>query len=526
MYAVAALILWALLLFLAPPAQNAFWGVNGLRSVTLPVAAGLVAAALLAALATACNPRSRALAAVVTLALAALLAFAMREKLHMLGDTTTRRGAIITFTGGAVHRPLDEWARDLHAQPLDLMLGLVLTSQLSRALHSVILGVSVVSFLLGLVYLAGAWRLARRLTAGSEPEWGLWLALVAWGGAQAFAGYAESAGVTLAVAVWWWGSMLSPLARPQDSAILVTTWALVALAHRTGLLLLVPLALRLLGPPLAGDQPGVRRAALVGTAIAVLAIVIAGLRAVDTQLVRDARELLRLPAPDTWRSLPTDLLNLLALSAPLAILAPLLAGREGLRRFFADARTRILLVAALPLLPLVWPLPVAGNGLGVHRDWDLSALLGLTLTIAGACLLASLPVARRRAALTLIVPLLVLGAGGWVAVNADGRASLDRVAALAEGEPALGDGQRSSLYLFYGSRLLESGDPASAARVLVASWELVPSPSRGFHAAIACMRAGDLESARRVLTAVRERPGLTSGQIATADRLLRQASAR
>lgn len=509
---------WLVLLALAPPAHNAFWGVNGLRSVAPLVACGIALAALLATIAALRPPRVRWVPALVAAAIATTLAFPLREQLHLLGDTATRQGALITYARSPDAQSLAGWARQLHAQPLDLALGLLLPGRLATWTDSPALAFSLVSCLLALVYLAGAWRLAARLVPEPAATWGLWLALIAWGGIEAYAGYAESAGVSLAAAVWFWAAMFTPLSRTRVAFALVASWAIVALAHRVGLVLLAPLALRLLGPAFPGDAPRARRRALVASLLAALAIVFAGMRSGGGQLAIDLRELFRMPARDAFASLPTDLVNLLLLSAPLAVVGVVAGGRGALAQVLREPRARLLLVTAVLLAPLAFPLPVAPNGLGVHRDWDLSVLFALALTLLGAQLLATLPAARLRGVLVAAMPVLVLGAGGWVAVNADLPASLRRTQALANEAPALGAIQRSSVLMFYGNTALSAGEAAFGAHMLVRSWQLVPSPSRGMHAVMGLIQAGDAEGARIMLAAMRER-GLTPQLSAHADTL-------
>jgi hypothetical protein len=104
---------------------------------------------------------------------------------------------------------------------------------------------------------------------------------------------------------------------------------------------------------------------------------------------------------------PSDVINTLALVAPLAFLAPWLAGRAAIRSWAGRPEVRVLAVAALPLLPLVWFLPAGDSGLGAHRDWDLSALAGLTLTLLGAQTVV-LSQHRDCATLAWTLPVLVL----------------------------------------------------------------------------------------------------------------------
>ena len=518
---------WALLLLVAPAAHNAFWAVNGLRSVPLPVALALLVAAALAAIAAAKPPRAAWTASLAALALALLLGFPLRERLHLLGDTAGRRGSVAVFANREAQHSLGEWSRALHAQPLDLLTGLLAPGWITRATGHLNLGVSGVLAVLALVFFAGAWRLARRLSPAGESAWPLWIALFAWGGLEAYAGYTESAGVLLAAGVWWWCAMLEPVARRRDAFVLALAWLGVWLSHRIAFALLVPQLVRLLARPHAGDATAARREAVIWTLV-VAAMALAAQWAGGGQLGRDVADVLQPPAADALASVPTDLLNLALFSAPLALLALLLDGIDGWRKLAASEAAPALLAGTLVLLPTAFPLPVSGNGLGVQRDWDLSILLGLTLTLAGAIAIAKLPAARRRTALLLAAPLLVLQTGAFVAVNADLPAASDRARALVQRPPTLGRQQASGVLMVLGDRALGQGHAVEAAQMLIASWQMVPSPARGLHAVRACYLAGDLTSARKLLADVRGRAALPPSEAADARSLeqLIEAGAR
>src|SRR5437660_1461531 len=70
------------------------------------------------------------------------------------------------------------------------------------------------------------------------------LALALGGVLEAFAGYAESAPLLLAAAAWWWWALARPHTTPGRAATAVVGWLAVALAHRSGLVLLLPQLLR------------------------------------------------------------------------------------------------------------------------------------------------------------------------------------------------------------------------------------------------------------------------------------------
>src|SRR5262249_8689897 len=113
------------LLLLAPPAHDAFWGVNGLRSIGPRAELAVLAAALGCGLLAWRPPRGRLAVLLLLPLLALVLAIPLRERLHFLGDTLLRWGAIANWVhGSGLHSFLGR-ARELHAQPLDAALWLI-----------------------------------------------------------------------------------------------------------------------------------------------------------------------------------------------------------------------------------------------------------------------------------------------------------------------------------------------------------------------------------------------------------------
>jgi hypothetical protein len=155
------------------------------------------------------------------------------------------------------------------------------------------------------------------------------------------------------------------------------------------------------------------------------------------------------------------------------------------------------------LLPLVWLIPANDNGLGAHRDWDLAVLAGYSLTLVAATLLARLPEPRLRGALLVALPLLVLQAGGWVAVNADPRATMRRARALVEDPPGLAEPHESHLHVYLGQHAMDIGQPALAAPEFDRAFELNRNPRRALLAAEAWAHTGDLTRARAALARAR-----------------------
>jgi hypothetical protein len=494
------LAVWAALLVLAPPASNFYWGVNGFRSLPVEARIGLVMLAAAAALLAALRLRSRTIAVALAVAVALVVAFPLRERVHLLGDTQVRLRAMAIFTERMISVTLGEWSTRLHANPLDIVVDFLGPIGLRRMGASLSQGISLVSVALALIFFAGVWRATGRLGSPPEARLALCAALVLGGTLEAFAGYAESAGLLLATAAWWWAEMLAPLDGTRQALRTAGAWLVLFLAHRMGLIMLLPLAWRALGPPLPGDRPEARGRLLVFGA---LAAAIAGatlmLGVGGRQLGMDARDLLAVVNGALRAVPPSDLLNELALVAPLAFLVPWLVERETLAGFAARPEARLLLVAAVPLLPLVWLVPGGGNGLGAHRDWDLGSLAGLTLSLAAAALLVRLPSGRLRGALLCVLPLLAVQAGGWLAVNADETATMRRAKALVEQPPGLSDPHLSHLHVYLGQRAMDLGAPRFAAPEFEAAFQLNPNPRRAFMAAEAWVMSGNLVAARSAL---------------------------
>jgi hypothetical protein len=493
-----ALAAWAALLALAPPEHNGFWGVNGCRSLPAEARFGLLLAAAAAPLLL--RVRSRGAAAALAVAVALALAFPLRERIHLLGDTQVRLRAMAIFDARMISVTLSEWATRLHANPLDIAVDFLVPIGLRRAGLSIFESVSVVSAALATLFLAGVWRATGRLGLPEDARVAACGAIALAGTLQAFAGYAESAGLLLAGAAWWWAEMLAPLDRPRQALRVAGAWLVVVLSHRIGLVMLLPLAWRALGPPLDGDRPGARRRLLLAGGAALLAAA-AGTAAGGggRQLGMDARDMMAALADMVRAVPPSDLANALALVAPLAFLSPWLAGGATVAAFARAPLAGPLLAGSLALLPLVWLVPANANGLGAHRDWDLASLAGLTLSLAAVALLARLPVARLRGALLCALPLLALQTGGWLLVNAGERTALARARALAERPPGLADPHRSHLHVYLGQRAMDLGAPAVAAPEFDRAFELNRNPRRAFLAAEAWALAGDLTRARSAL---------------------------
>jgi hypothetical protein len=490
---------WGAALLLAPPAAGWGWALSGFRSIALPARLGLLAAVAAVAAVTGLatrRPRGRWTWALVAVAVALCLAFPLRERIHLLGDTDTRLRAMEGFAAGTPGVTLSEWARRIHAAPLDLAVDFLLPAGMVRAGLDSAGAMSWLSFGLALAFLAGLHRLLVGLRAAPGSRPGLLAALALAGALQAFAGYAEVAGLVLVTVVWWWVALLGPLDTRGRAIRAALAWLAVLLAHRIGLALLPALLWRAVGPALPGDRPGARRWLLAGSALAAgVAYALWRAGGVAGQTTFDVKHLLAGgQAPSAARLL--DFANALLLVAPLALAVPFVAGPRAVAAWARDRRVWLVALAALPL-PLVHWLGIgSANGLGAYRDWDLGVALNATTVAGAALLLVTLPVGRLRAGLMVMVPVLALQAGSWIAVHADEAASVARADALV---PRLPPAQRGTLCLFLGQRAMDAGDPALAARRYEQAFDLTPDPETGVLAAETWLLARDMEGARRMI---------------------------
>ncbi len=506
--ALAALAAWALLLFMAPARSNAFWAVNGFRSVTPEARFGLVVVAVGVALIPLFRLRSALIAWVLGAATAVVLAFPLRERVHFLGDSQLRIRSIAAFGAGLFGEGVGEWSHKLHANPLDIAINFFAPVALTRLGLTVLQAVSLVSLVLALAWFAGLWRLSGRLAVPAPLKLSLCAALALTGSLEAFAGYAESSGLLLAAAAWWWAELLAPIEGRRAAIKAALAWLLLALVHRIALVMLLPQLWRALGPPLPGDRPEARRLLLfysLGAAALAAGMLLAGGGA--RLLADDWHNLVGIVPTGALPHImkPADSANVLLLLAPLAwLVVALVLGSPAANR---RPEGYLIGVATIPLLLLGPMLPVGTSGFGAHRDWDLNLLLGFTFTLGAARILARLPAARLTGALIAALPVLALAAGSWVAVNADESASVRRVLALAADPKALAEPQRGTLHEFLGQRAMNLGQTRAAGAYYERAFEIGGNRRRLLLAAEAWAAAGDTAAARAAIA--RARAGAT-----------------
>jgi hypothetical protein len=496
-----------LALVLAAPPLGPWWGLDGWRSLPPGPALALALVALGAGALALRPPPPRAWPA-VAVPLALLIAFPLRERLHLLGDTWLR---VRQLDLQAAHRivPLSsaDVARLLHTQPLDQLAGIEVPLALMRLGMAREWAVSAVSFALALLYLTALWSVVRREEDPPGLRVPLFLALAAGGTLEVFAGYAESGGVVAASTVWLWSRTLPPLDRTRRVIALAAAWAVALLSHRLALALAPVLLWRLLGPARPGDRRGARRAALAACALVLVPLLLRMRAAGD--LGPDLATLLAELRGAGVRLTPArDVFDLALLVMPLALLAPALAGRAALARWARGPRAVPLALAALALAPMFLCFPVAPRGLGAFCDWELPLMPGVLLTLGAASLLGAAAPARRRVALVLALPVLTLLAGGWWMAHAD-RAVSERRALWLAGTPTVGPDVRRHVLLVLGYQASDAGRPAAAAACFERAFGESPNPRDALLATAEWLRAGEPAAARRALAAARARGPLS-----------------
>lgn len=490
----------AAVLLLAPPASNYFWAINGFRSVDVPMRLGLLAFGAALAVVARGRSDSRALWWGISVCLALVLALGLHERAHLLGDTDLRIRAIASFDAGRFGLALGEWARQIHAQPLDLVVNCLLPVAWVRSGHTVIQSVQLVSLLQGLAFMWVIWQVSARLSPPTGARVLVCVALAMSGVLEVFAGYAESAGVVLVAGAWWWCEMLAPLNRRSRVVRLAAAWLLFLLFHRVALALVPAMLVRGLRASHPGDTAGSRRESLVASVVVVLVgAVILALATSGGRLGGDFGDLFAVLSG--WlrgRRVPavSDVLNLLVLVAPLGWVA-LATLRDPSRQARGVAgRGALYVVALASLLPMVVTLLSGPHELGGHRDWDTSVLFGWTLTLCAVDAVLRLPAARSRAVLTAAVPVLALVTGGWAAVNANANAVGARAEMLAAQPPRLEDEALSMLEVWLGDHAMNRHDAVRAAPYFERAYALAPNPRLLLLATEARARAGDFAAAR------------------------------
>ncbi len=442
--------------------------------------------------------RPQMLLALVWIVGAALLTWALPDRVAFTGDSLLREGAAL--------EPLPP----LHLFPQALPLDVALHYRLLRLLVAAGLpGPDVAARLLGSLeaaLLAGlALAFARvlglrgsaALAASSIAFFGGWLGLFT-GYSKAFT---EMVVLVLAVAV------LALRALPAGAGLTSLGFAL-ALAfalHRSSLALLPAGAVALVLGARARAAP-TRRTPGVIAAFAVPAAVLVALapRLLGTFTGFDWIHHLVPPevarGGGAWASAFApihllDLVNLVALLSPVVLVLPalllaggwgLLGGREGL----------VLLLLAVPQLLLML---FVHPSQGVFRDWDVFAPAGVALALLAALAIGRLLHASptRRGLGVSVSAAVVAPALSWLLHSANLDRGLERVTAFASEVPLRSEVERGLTWEFLGTSANVRGRAEEAAEAMAHAATLTPSARVLMEWGMAEAARGDYASARR-----------------------------
>jgi hypothetical protein len=474
----------ALLAFLP---GTAFWGMNLMRFApaipawTLWAAGVLVLVPGVASRVEGALPRAArsaegtGWAAALWVAGAAALAFALPDRTLFVGDSILRQNALHAPSDFAALNPQallpDRWLHDDLPRLLAARTGWE--------------PLTVTRFMGALEAAAMAWlalHAARVLGTKGTRGWAVASLVLFTGAFGLFTGYSKSlselsllvaaAGV-FGVEYLRTGRGLAPLGLACAAGVAV---------HRLGLGMLPAFAIALaLRPPALSGATARERA---GFAFACLAPVVS-LALVGPALVRIVAEF----DPQNFRGAgggagnalaaalsPRRLLDSAEMVMCVGPLAPLAASALVPSLPPAMRRERMF-VLALPL-PWLLLLPFFQPSIGIVRNWDVFAPLGVSLALACAWGLSAIPHAGRfgrtlglAVAVNAFVPAAVA-----LLHHADVASGLARVEALLAESPPRGVSERASAWDFLGYRYVDLGRLDASAHAFSQAAELTPSP--------------------------------------------------
>jgi len=493
----------ALLRFLAPLPG---WGLWALATAMLVPAVARPALAAVARLGDALV-RAPGLSGAAWAVGGALLAWVLPDRVGFVGDFLLRENTLAT-EGVAVA----QWYPQ--ALPLDLGIhhhlarGLMLTTGASAADAGRLIG-AFDAAILGWLAVRFAAELGLRGAAA-------WVAAsgVFWTGALTlFTGYNKAfAELTLVIAaVGTFGVRAARTGRGLVPLLLVAAAAFTL--HRSALGILPALALACAWALRARGRELLRRPS-TWLALGAPALSLAFMVPRILHIVRNVDPIHFTPAEPGKSALvsafagarPADMLNLVVMLAPLAVvaLAALPALGAGVWR-----RREMLLLSALAL-PFVALIPFIHAQQGLFRDWDDFAAAGMGVSLLAAWLLGeTLRAAGARAWLAL--PLCLAAAvpsAQWLVHHTDRERSLARVRAFVEEPPPRTGFERAMTWQYLGMTCLAWSRPAEAADAYAHAAELLSSPHILRQWGLAESLAGHHEPARRVFRTLLERvPG-------------------
>jgi tetratricopeptide (TPR) repeat protein len=493
----------ALLRFLAP-VQG--WGLWALATATLVPALARPALATVTRLGDALV-RAPGRAGAAWAAGGALLAWVLPDRVGFVGDFLLRENTLAT-EGVAVA----QWYPQ--ALPLDLGIhhhlarGLMLATGADAAVAGRLIGAFDVAILgwLAVRFAAGlGLRGAAAFVAASGVFW--------TGALTLFTGYNKAfAEMTLVIAaVGTCGVRAARTGRGLVPLLLVTAAALTL--HRSALGILPAVALACAWALRArGRELLARPSTWIALAAPVLSLAFMVPRILH--IVRSVDPIHFTPAEPGRSALasafagarPADMLNLIVMLAPLAVVA--LAALPALGA--GVWRRRELLLLSVLALPFVALIPFIHAQQGLFRDWDDFAAAGMGVSLLAAWLLGeTLRAAGARAWLAL--PLCLAAAvpsAQWLVHHTDTERSLARVRAFVAEPPQRTSFERAMTWQYLGMTYLALNRHAEAADAYSHAAELLSSPHILRQWGLAESLAGHHERARGVFRTLHARvPG-------------------
>ena len=405
---------------------------------------------------------------------AALLVFAAPDHAQFVGDFIIRQSTLREHLNGQAWYP--------QALPLDLLIHEHVAGWLMAVFG---LSPNGAGRLIGAVEVAMLGALATHLARVLELRQAaafVAASIVFWGGyLTLFTGYnkAFSEICLLTVAVGVFG--LDVARRGRGLQMLGIALAAALLIHRSALGLLPAggvagaIWLRTHGGRGAWRRP----AFLVGCALPLVVLAVMAPRIVTIISHFDPRHF----APETARrggflaatfggGRTIDMLNLLVMLSPFAILLPILSA------LVARPPGRERLVLGALGLPLVLVVPFIHPGQGYFRDWDCFVSAGVALSLATAWLGASAIRAAPRS--PWLATALALGVAApslqWLLHGSDLDRGLARAEAFMNESPARTTKERYSTWEYLGVREVATERLDQSARAFEEASKVIPSP--------------------------------------------------
>ena len=431
----------------------------------------------------------------VLAAAAALLVWTMPDRVRFVGDFLIRQGtveeAILPGRVWPQALPLDVWLH--YTLPLWLSNGGVTdangAARMLGALEALLLALAACAF-------------ARAL--GTRGPAALAVAALAFFGGTLglFTGYSKAFAEMVVIVTATAALGLAAIRTGQGLLPLGIVVAAGLTLHRSALGLVPAAACAWVMWGRRHGASGLWRspATLAALAVPLVALAVMGPRIVGVSLRWDPQhfasaEVMTQGGP--WRAAlagprAVDLVNLVLVLSPLAVLAPALALAGG-RALGRDA-----LFLGLLALPFVAVAPFLHPAGGLFRDWDDFAASGATLSMLTAAIAGETLRRAARPWLAVAVTIAALVPSlQWLAHNTDTDRGIARVtAALTEPPARMSGGERSSLWDYLGMRNDQIERWPAAADAFRHATESAPSGRMFLQVALAETMAGRLEAAR------------------------------